>query len=78
MKEDRQPRNDFRFSLSQVTKQYGAYTSSPAKKTTSTIIEVRIDKRLQCQVNWLNIARDTTIKARTKNSSQTFEFSFLP
>ena len=54
-KEDRQPRNDFRCSSSQVTKQYGTYTSSPAKKTTSTIIEVKIDKSLQFQVNWFNI-----------------------
>ena len=35
------------FTPSQVTKQYGAYTASPAKKTTSTFIEVRIDKWLQ-------------------------------
>ena len=35
------------FTPSQVTKQYGAYTASPAKKTTSAIIEVKIDKRLQ-------------------------------
>ena len=76
-KEDRQPRNDFRCSSSQVTKQYGAYTASPAKKTTSTIIEVTIDKSLQFQVNWLNIYRDTSIKVRPKNSSQTFEF-FIP
>ena len=47
-------------------KQYGAYTASPAKKTTSAIIEVTIDKSLQFQVNRLNIARDTSIKARPK------------
>ena len=35
------------FTPSQVTKQYSAYTASPAKKTTSAIIEVRIDKSLQ-------------------------------
>ena len=52
--------------------------ATPAKKTTSTIIEVKNDKSLQFHVNWLNITRDTSIKARTKNSSQTFEFSFLP
>ena len=39
------------FTPSQVTKQYGAYTASPAKKTTSAIIEVKIDKSLQFQVN---------------------------
>ena len=41
-------------------------------------IEVKIDKSLQFQVNWLNIAQDISIKAQTKNSSQNFEFSFLP
>ena len=40
---------------SQVTKQYGTYTASQAKKTTSAIIEVKIDKSLQFQVNRLNI-----------------------
>ena len=44
------------FTLSQVTKQYSAYTASPAKKITSAIIEVTIDKILQFQVIWLNIA----------------------
>ena len=77
-KEDRQPRNGFRCSSRQVTKQYGAYTASPATKTTSTILEVRIDKSLQFQVNWLHIARDTSIKAQTKNSSQILNCSFLP
>ena len=44
------------FTPSQVTKQYGTYTASPAKKATSAIIEVKIDKSLQFQVNRLNIA----------------------
>ena len=44
------------FTPSRGTKQCGAYTASPAKKTTSAIIEVTIDKRLQLQVNRLNIA----------------------
>ena len=44
------------FTPIQVTKQYGADTASPAKKTTSAIIEVKIDKSLQFQVNRLNIA----------------------
>ena len=35
------------FTPSQATKQYGAYTASPAKKATSAIIEVKIDKSLQ-------------------------------
>ena len=62
------------FTPSQVTKQYGVYTASSAKKTTSAIIEVKIDKSLQFQVNRLNIARDTSIKARPKNSSQNLNF----
>ena len=62
------------FTPSQVTKQYGVHTASPAKKTTSAIIEVKIDKSLQFQVNRLNIARDTSIKARPKNSSQNLNF----
>ena len=66
------------FTLSQVMKQHGAYTASPAKKTTSAIIKVTIDKSLQFQVNTLNIALDTSIKARPKNSSQNLNFSFLP
>ena len=66
------------FTPSQVTNQYSAYMASPAKTTTSAIIEVRIDKSLQFQVNQLNIARDTSIKASPKNSSQNLNFSFLP
>ena len=66
------------FTPSQVMKQYGAYTTSPAKKTTTAIIEVTIDRSLQFQVNWFNIARDTSDKARPKNSSQNLNFSFLP
>ena len=65
------------FTPSQVTKQYGAYTASPATKTTTTIIKVKSDKSLQFQVNRLNIARDTSIKVRPKNSSQNLNFSFL-
>ena len=64
--------------LRQVTTQYGVYTASPAKKTTAAINEVQSDKSLQFQVNWLNISRDTSIKARPKNSSQNLNFSFLP
>ena len=44
------------FTLSQVTKQYSAYTASPATKTTSAISEVTIDKSLQLQVHRLTIA----------------------
>ena len=50
----------------------------PSNKTTTAIIRVKIDKSLQFQVNRLNIARDTSIKARPKNSSQNLKFSFLP
>ena len=59
-----------------MTKQYGTYTASPTKKITSEIFDVKIDKSLQFQVNRLNIARDTSIKARPKNSSQ--NLSFIP
>ena len=62
------------FTPSKVTKQYGAYMASPAKKATSASIEVKIDKSLQFQVNRLNIARDTSITARPKNSSQILNF----
>ena len=66
------------FTRIQVTNQYGAYMASPAKKTRTVIIEVKSDRSLQFQVNRLNIARDTGIKARPKNSSQNLNFSFLP
>ena len=65
------------FTPSQATKQYDAYTVPPASKTTTAIIEVKIDKRLQFQVDRLNIARDTSIKVRHINSSQTLNFLFL-
>ena len=58
------------FTPSQVTNQYGPYMASPAKKTTSAIIEVKVDNSLQFQVNQLNISRDTSIKGRPKNSSK--------
>ena len=45
--------------------------------TTSAIIELKIDKSLQVQVNRLNIAQDTSIKVQPKNSSQNLNFSFL-
>ena len=45
-------------------KQYGAYMASPATKTTSAILEVKIDKILQFQVNWISISRDTSVKAQ--------------
>ena len=47
-------------------RQYDAYTASPVQKTTQVIIEVKEDKSLQFQVNWLDIERDTSVKARPK------------
>ena len=55
-------------------KQYGAYTASPATKTTSAISEVRIDTSLHFQVNRLIIARNTNIKWRPKDSSHNLNF----
>ena len=52
--------------------------TASAKQTTSAIIEVKIDKRLQFQANRLNIARVTSIETRPKNSSQNFEFLVFP
>ena len=43
-------------------------------KTTSTISQVTNDKCFQFQVNWLSIARDTSVKARPKKSSQNLKF----
>ena len=49
----------------------------PSEETTSAIVEVKIDKSLLFQVNRLNIAQDTSIKAQPKNSSQNLNFSVL-
>ena len=49
------------FIAIQVTSSYDVYTVSPAKKTISAIIEVKIDKCLQYHVNRLNISRVTSI-----------------
>ena len=49
----------------------------PGEKNLSVLFDVRIDKSLQFQVNWLNIALDTSVRARPKNSSQNYEF-FIP
>ena len=58
----------------QVTNSYGCFTTSPATKITSAIIDVKIDKRLQFQVNRLNITRATSIETRTKLSFQNLNF----
>ena len=49
-------------TLSQLMKQYDAYTASPAKKTTTAIIKGRIDQSFQFEVKRFTIARDTSIK----------------
>ena len=45
----------------QVTSSYETYTTRLATQTTSAIIEIKTDKSLQFQANWLNIARVTNI-----------------
>ena len=58
-------------------RQYDAYTASPVKKIIQAIIEVKIDKSLQFQVIWLNIARDTSVKVRPKIHLEILTFTFL-
>ena len=48
------------FTTNQVTSSYDTYTSALTTQTTSAIIEIKTDKSLQFQVNWLNIARVTS------------------
>ena len=48
------------FTMIQVTSSYDTYTTALATQTTSAIIEIKNDKSLQFQVNWLNIARVTS------------------
>ena len=43
-------------TTNQVTSSYNTYTTTLTRQTTSAIIEIKTDKRLQFQVNWLNIA----------------------
>ena len=49
------------FTTNQVTNSYDTYTTALMTQTTSAIIENKTDKSLQFQVNWLNIARVTSI-----------------
>ena len=49
------------FTTTQVTSSYDTYTTALATQTTSAIIEIKNDKSVQFQVNWLNIARVTSI-----------------
>ena len=49
------------FTTNQVTSSYDTYTTALTTQTTSAIIEIKTDKSLQFQVNWLNIARVTSI-----------------
>ena len=44
------------FTTTQVTSSYDTYTTALATQTTSAIIEIKNDKSLQFQANWLNIA----------------------
>ena len=48
-------------TTNQVTSSYDTYTTVLATHTTSATVEVKIDKSLQFQVNWLNIDRVTSI-----------------
>ena len=63
------------FTVIQLTDSYGAYTATPAKKITKVIIEVKKDKSLQFQVNWLNIERDTSVRAQPKIHLKILNFS---
>ena len=49
------------FTTNHVTSSYDTYTMALTTQTTSAIIEIKTDKSLQFQVNWLNIARVTSI-----------------
>ena len=46
-------------TTNQVTSSYETYTRTLTTQTTSAIIEIKTDKSLQFQDNWLNIARVT-------------------
>ena len=46
-------------TTNQVTSSYETYTMTLTTQTTSAIIEIKTDKSLQFQANWLNIARVT-------------------
>ena len=48
-------------TTNQVTSSYETYTMTLMTQTTSAIIEIKTDKSLQFQANWLNIARVTSI-----------------
>ena len=63
------------FTPIQVTRQYDAYTASPVTKTNLERIKVENKKSLQFQVNWLNIERDTSVKARPKIHLKILNFS---
>ena len=46
-------------TMNQVTSSYETYTTTLTTQTTSAIIEIKTNKSLQFQINWLNIARVT-------------------
>ena len=47
-------------TTNQVTSSYETYTMTLTTQTTSAISEIKTDKSLQFQANWLNIARVTS------------------
>ena len=47
-------------TTNQVTSSYETYTTALTTQTTSAIIEIKTDKSLQFQANWLNIAQVTS------------------
>ena len=47
-------------TMNQVMSSYETYTTTLTTQTTSVIIEIKTDKSLQFQANWLNIARVTS------------------
>ena len=49
--------------------------ATPAEKITYLIIEVKNDKSLQLQVNWLNIERDISVRAQPKIHLKILNFS---
>ena len=49
------------FTMNQVLSSYNTYTMALMTQTISAIIDIKTDKSLQFQVNWLNIARVTSI-----------------
>ena len=49
------------FTTNQVMSSYDTYMTALTTQTTSAIIEIKTNKSLQFQINWLNIAQVTSI-----------------